>query len=224
MVSNTDESGSGVFVQFPLPDQRLFRNQAIEDILLLFIRNPHEEFTVTQLRDVTGHGGDTVATAIDVLTAADLLQARTEGRKKLISANRDRFENPDDPLLSIPQDPFRDPVKAFLDRLDQTESRVVGVILFGSVARGQADRASDVDVQVIVKDDLTKARRELHDVRQDVENQTFDGNRYEIQLLVESVESARNHGEKLREIFAEGITLYSTEELDTVREVVFSGE
>lgn len=224
MVSQTNESGSGVYVQFPLPDQRLFRNQATEDILLLFVRNPHREFTVTELRTITEHGGDTVQTAITVLDAADLVHVRQDGRRKLISANRDRFHNPDDPLLSIPQEEFRTPVKAFLSRIENTELDIVGVILFGSVARGDADRASDIDVQVIVDHALTEARRELHDVRQEIEDQKFGGERYELQLLVESVQSAKDHGEKLQEIFSEGITLYATDELDRVSEVVFGGE
>jgi hypothetical protein len=74
-----------------------------------------------------------------------------------------------------------------------------------------------------VKDDLTKSRRELHDVRQEIESRTFDGDRYELQLLVESVETAESYGEKLQEIFSEGITLYATDELDDVKEVIFDG-
>lgn len=224
MDSITDESGSGVFVQFPLPDERLFRNQATEAILLLFVRNPHEEFTVTELREITNSGGATVQTAIDVLEAARLIQVRTEGRKKLVSANRDRFHNPTDPLLSIPQAEFRDPVKAFLEQVKRRQGdNLVGVILFGSVARGEADRASDIDVQVIVEANLVDSRRELQDSRQSIEDRTFDGQRYEIQLLVESVESAESYGEKLQEIFSEGIVLYSTDKLDQVREAVFDG-
>jgi len=223
MTREDDESGSGVYITFPLPDERLFRNQAIEDILLLYTRNPHREFTVTDLRTVTGHGGDTVHTAINVLEDADLLRTRHEGRKKLISANRDRFHKPDDPVLEISQEQFRTPVKTFLDRVQDEHKNLVGVILFGSVARGEADRASDIDIQVIVKDNLTESRRQLQKLRQEVEGRKFDGERYEIQLLVESVETAKNYGEKFQEIFSEGITLYSTDKLDDVKEAVFNG-
>jgi predicted nucleotidyltransferase len=223
VTSITDEPGCGVFVPFPLPDNRLFRNQAIEDVLLLFVRNPHETFTVTELRDVTGAGGDTIATAIEVLEAADIIETRREGRKKLIEANRDRFKNPDDPLLTIPQEAFRPPIEAFLDRIEAVETTIVGVVLFGSVARGEADRTSDIDLQVIVDGDLLVARRELHDVRQDIENQRFDGDRYEFQLLVESVESAENYGEKLQEVFSEGIVLEGSERLTELKRGVFSG-
>jgi predicted nucleotidyltransferase len=230
MVRMTDEStrdfyidGSGVYIRFPLPDERLFRNKATEDILKLFLKNLDSEFTVTELREITGHGGDTVQTAIEVLEAADLIQTRTEGRKKLISANTARF-NAQYGTLAVPQEEFRKPVRGFLKGTENLDIDIVGIILFGSVARGEADRASDIDIQVIVDHKLTEARRELHEVRQVIENKTYDGERYEIQLLVESVESAKNHGKKLQEIFMEGIELYATEKLDEVKEVVFHGE
>lgn len=223
MTSISGESGSGVYIKFPLPKERLFRNQATEDILLLLLRNPHTEFTVTEIRNTTEHGGDTIQTALNVLEAAELIQTRKEGRKRLISANRDRFHNPDDPLLSIPQEEFRNPIEAFLDKLEEAEVEIIGVILFGSVARGEADRASDIDLQIIVNSDLTQARRELHDLRQEIENQKFDGERYELQLLVESIKSAESYGEDLKEIFSEGIKLRETNKLETVKEAVFNG-
>lgn len=219
------DEGSGVFVRLPLPDEQVFRYQAADDVLELLYRNPHREFTITELRRTTGHGGKSVDNAVRILGDLDLVEKRSEGRRSLLSINRKRLRKPDDHVLEIPQEQFRKPVKAFLERIEKEyESILVGVVLFGSVARGEADRTSDIDVQVIVDDDLPKARRELHSVRQEVENERFDGNRYEIQLLVESVESAKNYGEKLQEIFSEGITLYATDELDDVREVVFGGE
>lgn len=224
MVIKTDES-SGVYIQFPLPEERLFRNQATEDVLLLLLRHPHREFTVTDLRKTTNHGGDTVDTAIRVLEAADLISTREEGRKKIISANQARFHNPDNPLLSIPQEEFVPPVREFLERLKENQGdNLVGVILFGSVARGEADRTSDIDLQIIVKNGLTETRRIIHDIRQEVEEQEFNGGRYELQLLVESVESAKSYGEKLQKIFSEGIIIYATNKLEEIKEVVFHGE
>ena len=35
-----EERGATIQISFPLPDERLFRNQATEDILLLLLRNP----------------------------------------------------------------------------------------------------------------------------------------------------------------------------------------
>jgi predicted nucleotidyltransferase len=215
---------SRVFLSLPLPDQQIFRYQAADDILELLFRNPHREFAVTQLRETTGHGGKSVDNAIKILESLDLIQRRKEGRQSLLHINQAQIQKPDDPLLEIRQEEFRTPVREFLEEAKERQGEnLVALILFGSVARGEADRASDIDIQVIVKEDLLEARRDLQDVRQKIEETKFDGNRYEIQLLVESVESAESYGEKLQEIFSEGIKLYSTEKLDDVKEAVFNG-
>lgn len=219
-----EERGATIHISFPLPDERLFRNQATEDILLLLLRNPGQEFTVTQLRTITAHGGDTVTTALKVLEAADLIHTEREGNKRLISANRDRLQNPVDPITRIPQSAFRPPVQAFLEALDDSTVDPIGVILFGSVARGDADRASDIDLLIIVDSDVTAARRELTDVRQAVEQQRFDGDRYEFQLMVEAAESVENYGRKLHEIFSEGIVLQDSGQLQDLKQVVFDAE
>ncbi len=219
----SDET-EGVFITLPLPDKQIFRYEAADDILELLYRNPYREFTVTELRNTTDHGGKSVDNAIQILSSLQLVQTEKKGRKSLVKINQEKIRKPDDPILEIPQQQFRTPVKTFLDQIkDKYEENLVGVILFGSVARGEADRRSDVDIQVIVEDDLTESRRELQKIRKNVEEQRFDGERYEIQLLVESTESAENYGEKLQEIFSQGITLHSTEKLEEVKEEVFNG-
>lgn len=219
----SDDAG-GVFLTLPLPDEHVFRYQAADDILELLYRNPHREFTITQLRSTTGHGGKSVDSALQILDSLGLVQLERDGRHTRVSINQQRIQRSDDPLLEIPQHEFRAPVKAFLDELDDTEIDIAGAILFGSVARGEADRTSDVDIQIVVDGEVTTARREIQSLRQNVEQQTFGGNRYEFQVLVESIESASGYGEKLQDVFSEGITLYETEALDTVREAVFDGE
>jgi predicted nucleotidyltransferase len=211
----------GVFITIPLPDKQIFRYEAADDILELLYRNPYREFTVTELRNTTDHGGKSVDNAIQILGSLQLVQTEKKGRSKLVKINQKKIRKPDDSILEIPQEQFRTPVKTFLDQILDEHENLVGVILFGSVARGEADRRSDIDIQIIVKDDLTESRRELQKIRKEVEEQRFDGERYEIQLLVESVESAKNYGEKLQEIFSRGITLYSTEKLDEVKAAVF---
>ena len=216
---------SGVFLKLPLPNQQIFRYQAADDILELLYRNPHREFTITQLRETTDHGGKSVDNAVKILESLDLIQRRKEGRQSLIQINQSKIQKPDDPVLEIPQEEFRKPVRQFLEKAkEQQGENLVAVILFGSVARGEADRASDIDIQTIVEEDLLEARRNLHNIRQTIKEKKIDGNRYEIQLLVESTESAGSYGEKLQEIFSQGITLHSTEKLEDVREVVFNGQ
>lgn len=119
--------------------------------------------------------------------------------------------------FSIPQEEFRTPVKTFLDELRDDVDNLVGVLAFGSVARGEADRASDIDLFIVVEDDLMAARRRVQDICQEISNRAFDEGRYEFQVMVESVESAEQHGEKFQTIFSEGITLYQTDQLDELR-------
>jgi predicted nucleotidyltransferase len=219
----TDQSTPGVTLPIPLGEERVFRNQAMDDITELLYRNPHEEFGVRQLREVTGHGAQTVDTAIKLLEQVELIQTRREGNRKLISINRNRIHKPDDPILEIPQEEFRTPIKTFVDKVEKDQQdNLVGILLFGSVARGEGDRASDIDIQVIVEEDLLESRRRVQDIRQEIEEQKFDGQRYELQVLVESVETAEDYGEKLQEIFSEAITLYRTDKLDELRKVILS--
>ncbi len=94
--------------------------------------------------------------------------------------------------------------------------------LLGSVARGEADRASDVDLLIIVEEDKTSARRAVQSIVRDLQETKFDGNRYTFQPLVESVESARRIGERLREQFDDGITLVGSDQLTEVRKKVYA--
>lgn len=224
VVNMSDQVQSGILFPIPLGEDRIFRNQAMDDILELLYRNPHEEFGVRQLREVTGHGAQTVDTALTLFGQINIINARREGNRKLISINRERVQKPEDPILEIPQEEFRNPIKLFTDRVrNEQGENLVGILVFGSVARGEADRASDIDLQVIVENNLLQVRRSIQEIRQEIEHERFDGERYELQVMVESVETATQYGEKLKEIFSNGITLYESEQLETVKDGVLDG-
>ena len=93
-----------------------------------------------------------------------------------------------------------------------------------SVARGEADRLSDIDLFVVVDGARTPARRVVTDVVADLEDQRFNGDRFEFEPYVESTGSANRAGSKLREIFLEGITVYESEKLQSVRKEVITDE
>jgi predicted nucleotidyltransferase len=113
-----------------------------------------------------------------------------------------------------------------VERVADEVASVAEVVCFGSVARGEADRVSDIDVFVLVEndDELVSARRTISDVKRDLEAEPIDGQRYEFEMFVESEESARNRGEDLRPILKEGIALHETETLDRVKRDVFGGD
>jgi len=101
---------------------------------------------------------------------------------------------------------------------------LLGIVIFGSVARGEADRQSDIGCFVVVDSDRTTARQQITDIVADLQFKRFDGDRFVFEPYVESAESAGRAGSKLREIFAEGITVYGSDRLDALRKEVVADQ
>lgn len=219
---------AAVRFDFPFPEERVFRYQAMQDILHHLVNNPFEEFTQDELATITGADVSSVSRAIDLLEQLGVLSIE-KGKPARISIDPDHIERPD-PVFAIPQQEFREPVQAFIDELTDRISEsddvdeLVGIILFGSVARGAADRSSDIDLLVIVDGDATYGRRIGSQTGQDLSERTFEGDRYQFEVLVETPGSAASHGQKLQEIFDEGIVLGGTAALQEVRNAVYEAE
>ena len=218
------EQIEGMELTFPLPipNSRLFRYAATSDILTLLTNNPHTGFSIRDIRRATDHSPSSVTDTINLLAETDLVHITRKGNKKLVQINRERLTKPDDPILQIPQSEFHDPVRTLADSLRGRIDNIAGILIFGSVARGEADRSSDIDCFVLVADEKATGQRIAHEVARDLEGQRFDGDRYQFQVLVESARSATNIGARLREIFTEGIVLYETHDLQTAKQEVLT--
>lgn len=214
---------AGAWLQLPLPEEKVFRYEAMDDVLELVARRPGEEFGVVELQDRTGHGSESVVRAVELLERLSLVSTRRDGRSKLVSANPDAVHAPDDPVQAIPQAEFREPVRAFVEELEaelEGVTRLEGAVVFGSVARGDADRLSDVDVFVLVADEVVAARRHARRVAGDLADRRFDGDRYRFEPMVESPESARNHGERLRDVLDGGVAVVQREGLNRMTRAI----
>jgi predicted nucleotidyltransferase len=213
---------------YPDPDTDVFRIGAADDILQLLADAHDTEFTIPELVDATGVTRSTVWRAVDLLDSIGAIHIRETPQRNHIAINPDRLQK-DDPIL-VPQSEFHTPIRAFVDRVQATITDaddvgdLLGIVIFGSVARGEADRQSDIDCFVVVDGDRTTARRRITDVVADLQSDRFDGDRFAFEPYVESAESARRAGSKLREIFIEGITVYSSGHLDSLRKEVVADE
>lgn len=216
----TDEAGQAtVGLPIPTPDPDLFRYTATDDLLLLLLDNPYEQFTIRELGRLTDNAPQSVKRAVDVLEGNDVVVVETEGNRRLVGINRSRVTKPDEPVLRIPQSSFHPPVRAAFDQIREELGDVRGVLVFGSVARGRADRQSDIDLWVLADDRVEQHR--ANELAKELGRERFDGDRYEFQILVETPESARGHGDGLEEVFADAITLMDSDALrDLKREVV----
>ncbi|PSP15782.1 DNA polymerase beta [Halobacteriales archaeon QH_10_67_13] len=196
----------------------------MQDVLSRLIEEPYNEFTIGQLAKMVDGNQATVSKAVKLLRELGTVQTRKEGRKQYVSIHRDRLTKPD-PTLSVPQSDFHKPIRAFTDRVQAEIDQLVGVLLFGSVARGTADRASDIDLLVFVENDKTQARRAVQSVVSTLQETKFDGNRYTFEALVETTGSAKRIGNRLRQQFDEGLILIGSNQLSDIRaEVYANGE
>lgn len=133
---------AGVVLDFP--EDRIFRYQAMQDILHQLVNNPFEQFTQQELATITGADVSTISRSIDLLEQLGVLVVM-EGKPRHISMSQDHLQRSDS-LFAVPQAEFREPIQAFLNELQtcvetgEHMADLVGVVLFGSVARGTADR------------------------------------------------------------------------------------
>jgi len=207
----------------------VFRLSAADKILSLLVDAHETEFSIPELVDATGAARSTVWRAVDLLDSLGVARVRKTPQRNYVSINPNRLRK-DDPILAIEQTKFHDPIRAFVDHirdaLDESDgiNELVGVVVFGSVARGEADRRSDIDLFVVVDGDRTSARRLVTDVVSDLSEERFDGDRFVFESYVESADSATRAGSKLREIFEEGITVVGSEQLQSIRKAVFADE
>jgi predicted nucleotidyltransferase len=229
-VDTQSEQSVELNVPFPFGEEQVFRYGAMEDVLELLIRNPFREFSVRRLREVTDNGSKTTSRAVALLQQLGLVRVDESGRSKRVGLNRERVTIPDGPLFALPQDEFREPVRAFAERAREEVPSFSALVVFGSVARGEADRRSDVDVWILVDDDehLLQARRAATEVATDLGEQRFgdESDRYEFEVLVESVESAVSHAETedgIDEVLREGVVIEDSDALERVKDVVLGG-
>jgi predicted nucleotidyltransferase len=224
------EQSVRLHMPFPFGEEQVFRYEAMEDILNLLIHNPFREFTIRQLREITDNGSKTTTRAVDLLQQLELVRVNEGGRSRNVRLNRERASIPDEPLFTLPQDEFRKPVREFVERAREEVPSFSALLVFGSVARGEADRKSDIDIWMLVGDDdeLLQARRTATDIAVALGERRFGepGERYEFEVLVESVESAVTYGERdddIDEVLAEGIVIEDSDTLERVKDVVLGG-
>ena len=143
--------GAAISLSIPPSDPALFKHKATSDVLLFLTNHRFSDFSLRELATQIGHSHQSVRRAVNVLSANDLVIDSPESNQRLVQINRQRLSIPDDPVLRIPQSEYHRPVKAAVIELRENINDVVGIILYGSVARGEADRRSDIDLWVLTR-------------------------------------------------------------------------
>lgn len=228
----SEQTKQSVAVCIDVPTGRsdnVFRIKAADEILKLLVDAHETEFAVPELVEATEAARSTVWRGINLLDTLGVVRVRETPQRNYVSIDPDRLQK-DDPILAIEQAEFHRPTREFVRRVRQNiddsdaVTELVGVVVFGSVARGEADRQSDIDLFVVVDGDRTSARRLVTDICVALSEERFDGDRFTFEPYVESVESAKRAGSKLEEILNEGITVVSTDRFQLIRKAVVTDE
>ncbi|MFC7114644.1 nucleotidyltransferase domain-containing protein [Natronoarchaeum sp. GCM10025703] len=146
----------------PIRDTELFKHTASPHILNFLFDNPEIHLPARQLANVTPMSERATLEAINTLEANDLVETFREGNARHVRINRARLHKPDDPISSVPQLEFRTPLRIARQYIEDELEEVLGIILFGSVSRGEADRKSDIDLWVLVRGDHMKRRHQAN--------------------------------------------------------------
>lgn len=219
-----ERGAEGAYIRLPVPlgDPDAFRYGATADILHLLVDNPERTFTNRELHRVTGRGLSGVNAAVDALEALGVIDVDRSGRGNGVRIDPEMLVKPDDPVTVIPQPEFHAPVRELRSRLERAVADDIGIMLFGSVARGDADRTSDIDLFVVVEDGRMEAQRTAHEIEREIAEERFAGDRYEAHIVVETAISAPSH-DRIDSILAEGMTIRQAPALDAVKQEVFDG-
>lgn len=225
MDSFNSHIGTTIAISIPVTRPEIFSHSVTADVLSLLADNPDTGYGIRELSRAVETTHKSVSDAVDDLEAIDLVTTTHRGPKRIVQINIDRLSKPSDPILSIPQAEFQSPVRDLLTDLTRTVDGLLGVVIFGSVARGEADRQSDIDCFVLVEENQATAQQTAHELVDDLHDRRYDGDRYTFQVLVESVETATQYGDRLQEIFIEGITIHDSPEFqDLKHEVLLNGQ
>lgn len=212
--------GTHICIPVPVGDRDAFAHNAIPDILQLLTDNPGETFTNREFHRLTGKGMGNVNAAVLSLENLGVVQVDRDGRANAVQINPSKLVRSDDQVTSIPQSEYHAPVRAVRDQILEQIGDDSGIVVFGSIARGDADRASDIDVFVIVPDERMTAQSHAHTIEDNITSERFDGDRYEPHIVVVTQNSAPRH-DRIRDVFTEGITIHDSPALQAVKSEVF---
>jgi len=215
-----ENSGASISLSIPPSDPDIFKHKSTSDVLLFLSNHRYSEFSLRELAGQIGHSHQSVRRAVDVLSSNGLVVDSPEGNKRLIQINSEQLSIPDEPILRIPQSEYHNPVNTAVTKLQENLSSVVGIILYGSVARGEADRRSDIDLWVLTRDSRAENQREANTIGRDLEEMEFDGDRYAYDIDVETVQAIPTYTEDIRDIVVSGIPVYKTSDFETVEKLL----
>lgn len=130
--------------------EELFSSNVRVQLLVILLTNPDEEFYIRQLARRVGEHPYAVQRELRRLERLGLLTSRTRGRMKYYSVERDFPLYPELKRIILKTAGLGDLVREGLQNLGSIEF----AFIYGSVAAGEEDAASDIDLMLVGEIDL----------------------------------------------------------------------
>jgi len=130
--------------------EELFSSNVRVQLLVILLTNPDEEFYIRQLARRMGEHPYAVQRELRRLERLGLLTSRTRGRMKYYSVERDFPLYPELKRIILKTAGLGDLLRRELQNLGSIES----AFIYGSVAAGEEDVASDIDLMLVGGVDL----------------------------------------------------------------------
>jgi len=104
---------------------------------------------------------------------------------------------------------YRKAVDEFVRRvLERYRDKIDSIILFGSVARGEAKKDSDVDILVVVKERNIEDMKEIHGIAFEVSTEHSQGISPKVYAVNEILNRMEIGVPFIKEALKEGVSLY----------------
>jgi predicted nucleotidyltransferase len=152
-----------------IPYDRFLKHKGVIDILFSI---PGRRLTIRELSKEAGSSYATTWRLVNALISMGALRSEIVGPSRLISINEESPIVADlKRLKEMDLLPHRKVAERFAELMSRI-SNVQKVILFGSVAEGNATAESDIDIAVVMKRRSDKIMRETYDTASDIQDET----------------------------------------------------
>jgi predicted nucleotidyltransferase len=202
--------GGKMYVKIPIQNaatEKIFRWNCARDLSMFLAKNPYNSYTVSEIinrLDIKSR--DSLSKLLDAMKDAELIESVRVGRKRFISINSELIEMPKDSFSQIPQKEYRKIVKLIVSKIIK-KKEVKKVILFGAMARGSADRMSDIDILVVGKN-VSKLQDKLGKISYDAKSGKILPERFELNIrIITPLEFTKPRG-FVKDALMEGILLF----------------
>ncbi len=139
--------------------EKIFSSRSKVRLIRVLVENPRREFCLEDLVKETGLSFGTAHPALKDLVSSRLLVTRKVGRSTLYKINeKSLIFHELEELVTKEKRVMERIAREFVTKLDKTDIKTV--VLFGSVARGEATEKSDIDLLFVFKND-EKAKKAI---------------------------------------------------------------